>query len=194
MEALHDVVRAGKARYLGASTWPRGSSRRRRPRERRLDAVRLHAEPLQPRLPRGGARDDPALRRPGRRRHPVQPARPRPPRRHPLARGRAPKRARRLRSGSGRPVRARRGLRCGRAGGGCMPPGARGAPARVALAWLLLEAGVTAPIVGATRIEHVDDALAAAALDLSAERRSRGSRSRTCRIRSRLEEPAWGRV
>ena len=44
----------------------------------RVDEVRLHAEPLQPHLPRGGARDAPALPRPGRRRHPVEPARARP--------------------------------------------------------------------------------------------------------------------
>jgi len=44
----------------------------------------------------------------------------------------------------------------------------RGVPAaQVALAWLLHKPGVTAPIVGATKVEHVDDALAAAALSLS---------------------------
>jgi aryl-alcohol dehydrogenase-like predicted oxidoreductase len=41
------------------------------------------------------------------------------------------------------------------------------APARVALAWLLHKPGVTAPIVGATKTGHVEDALAAAALTLS---------------------------
>lgn len=39
-------------------------------------------------------------------------------------------------------------------------------PAQVALAWLLRRPGVTAPIVGATRPEHLADALAAEALDL----------------------------
>ena len=44
----------------------------------------------------------------------------------------------------------------------------RGAPpAQVALAWLLHKPGVTAPIVGATKLEHLDDALAAAELALS---------------------------
>jgi 1-deoxyxylulose-5-phosphate synthase len=38
--------------------------------------------------------------------------------------------------------------------------------AQVALAWLLHKPGVTAPIVGATKAEHVDDALAAAGLSL----------------------------
>jgi 1-deoxyxylulose-5-phosphate synthase len=45
---------------------------------------------------------------------------------------------------------------------------ARGLPAaQVALAWLLHEPGVTAPIVGATRLEHLQDALAATELTLS---------------------------
>ncbi len=42
-------------------------------------------------------------------------------------------------------------------------------PAQMALAWLLHKPGVTAPIVGATRLEHLEDALAAAELALSAE-------------------------
>jgi aryl-alcohol dehydrogenase-like predicted oxidoreductase len=41
--------------------------------------------------------------------------------------------------------------------------------AQVALAWLLHKPGVTAPIVGATRLEHLQDALAAEQLSLSAE-------------------------
>jgi aryl-alcohol dehydrogenase-like predicted oxidoreductase len=46
----------------------------------------------------------------------------------------------------------------------------RGVPAaQVALAWLLHKPGVTAPIVGATKIDHLEDALAAAALTLSDE-------------------------
>jgi aryl-alcohol dehydrogenase-like predicted oxidoreductase len=47
---------------------------------------------------------------------------------------------------------------------------ARGVPnAAVALAWLLRQQGVTAPIVGATKIAHLDDALAALSLKLSDE-------------------------
>ena len=42
-------------------------------------------------------------------------------------------------------------------------------PQQVALAWLLHKPGVTAPIVGATRIEHLEDALAAEQLSLSPE-------------------------
>jgi aryl-alcohol dehydrogenase-like predicted oxidoreductase len=42
-------------------------------------------------------------------------------------------------------------------------------PAQVALAWLLHKPGVTAPIVGATKPVHLQDALAAEELSLSAE-------------------------
>jgi aryl-alcohol dehydrogenase-like predicted oxidoreductase len=46
----------------------------------------------------------------------------------------------------------------------------RGVPsAQVALAWLLHRPGVTAPIVGATRLGHFEDALAAEQLELSEE-------------------------
>ncbi|HEU5362005.1 MAG TPA: aldo/keto reductase [Gaiellaceae bacterium] len=41
--------------------------------------------------------------------------------------------------------------------------------AQVALAWLLGKPGVTAPIVGATKLAHLEDALAAEALSLSDE-------------------------
>jgi 1-deoxyxylulose-5-phosphate synthase len=40
-------------------------------------------------------------------------------------------------------------------------------PARVALAWLLQKPGVTAPIVGATKLAHLEDALAATDVVLS---------------------------
>ena len=44
---------------------------------------------------------------------------------------------------------------------------ARGVPmAQVALSWLLHKRGVTAPIVGATKLEHVEDAVAAEQLEL----------------------------
>jgi aryl-alcohol dehydrogenase-like predicted oxidoreductase len=46
--------------------------------------------------------------------------------------------------------------------------GRRGvSPARVALAWLLAQPGVTAPIIGATKMEHLEDALEALTLELS---------------------------
>ncbi len=46
-------------------------------------------------------------------------------------------------------------------------------PAQVALAWLLHKPGVTAPIVGATKLGHLEDALAAAELSLSADELAR---------------------
>jgi aryl-alcohol dehydrogenase-like predicted oxidoreductase len=47
---------------------------------------------------------------------------------------------------------------------------ARGVPtAQVALAWLLHKPGVTAPIVGATKAGHLDDAIAAEQLSLDPE-------------------------
>ena len=46
----------------------------------------------------------------------------------------------------------------------------RGVPsAQVALAWLLHRPGVTAPIVGATKLSHLEDAIAAEELELSDE-------------------------
>ena len=47
---------------------------------------------------------------------------------------------------------------------------ARGLPhAQIALAWLLARAGVTAPIVGATKEKHLDDAIGATALKLTGD-------------------------
>lgn len=47
---------------------------------------------------------------------------------------------------------------------------ARGvSPAQVALAWLLSKPAVAAPIIGATRLEHLDDAVAALDVELTAE-------------------------
>src|SRR5689334_18660655 len=40
-------------------------------------------------------------------------------------------------------------------------------PAQLALSWLLQKPGVTAPIVGATKLEHLEDAIAAEELTLS---------------------------
>jgi aryl-alcohol dehydrogenase-like predicted oxidoreductase len=47
---------------------------------------------------------------------------------------------------------------------------ARGLPdAQVALAWMLSKDGITAPIVGATKLNHLEDAAAAVSVQLSAE-------------------------
>jgi aryl-alcohol dehydrogenase-like predicted oxidoreductase len=42
-------------------------------------------------------------------------------------------------------------------------------PARIALAWLLQKAGLTAPIVGASKAQHLEDAVAAVSVKLVAE-------------------------
>ncbi len=42
-------------------------------------------------------------------------------------------------------------------------------PARIALAWLLHKPGLTAPIIGATKVEHLEDAIAAEQLALTDE-------------------------
>jgi aryl-alcohol dehydrogenase (NADP+) len=44
-------------------------------------------------------------------------------------------------------------------------------PAQIALAWLLHQPGVTAPIVGASKMHHLEDAVAAVAIRLSDEER-----------------------
>ncbi|MCI0395299.1 MAG: aldo/keto reductase, partial [Chloroflexi bacterium] len=43
------------------------------------------------------------------------------------------------------------------------------APAQIALAWLLHKPGITAPIIGASKMDHLEDAIAAAQIQLSAE-------------------------
>ena len=40
-------------------------------------------------------------------------------------------------------------------------------PARIALAWLMSRPAVTAPIIGATKLKHLDDAIAAVDIELS---------------------------
>ena len=87
MEALHDVVRAGKARYIGASSmyaWQFAKAQHVADANgwTRFVSMQNH---YNLRLPRGGARDDPAVPRPGRRRHPVEPAGARLARRQPHA-------------------------------------------------------------------------------------------------------------
>ena len=45
-------------------------------------------------------------------------------------------------------------------------------PAQVALAWVLHQPGVTAPIIGASRPEQLEDAIAAADVELDAAERA----------------------
>jgi aryl-alcohol dehydrogenase-like predicted oxidoreductase len=43
------------------------------------------------------------------------------------------------------------------------------APAQIALAWVLHQRGITAPIIGATQPQHVDEAVAALEVKLTDE-------------------------
>ena len=131
---LHDVRLAVR----------QGAAHRRAPR---LDPIRLDAEPLQPGLPRGGARDDPALPDQGVGVIPWSP----------LARGFLAGNARATASGRTAARRVRSVQTSSTAAtptstssSGCSrsPPSAACPPAQVALAWLLHKPGVTAPIVG----------------------------------------------
>ena len=78
MEALHDVVRSGKARYIGASSmfsWQFAKAQHTAEAHGWTKFVSMQNH-YNLDLPRGGARDDPALPRPGRGVHPVEPAGP----------------------------------------------------------------------------------------------------------------------
>jgi 1-deoxyxylulose-5-phosphate synthase len=165
MEALHDVVRAGKARYIGASSmfaWQFAKAQAVAPT--RFVSMQNHynlvyreeeREMIPQCIDRGVA---------------VLPW-------SPLARGLLA--GNRTRAGERLTTRARTDP----FGDSLYTPeldfsvveraaevaGARGVPtAQVALAWLLHKPGVTAPIVGATRLDHLDDAVAAEQLTLEA--------------------------
>ena len=170
MEALHDVVRAGKARYIGASSmyaWQFAKAQQTARANGWTPFVSMqnhynlvYREEEREMIPLcldqgvGG--------------HPLEPAGPRSPGRHPRPRRRAPHHPSGKRPVRRRDVRATptstSSTRCARS------PKERGVPpAQVALAWLLAKPGVTAPIVGATKAQHMDDAVAAVELRLSAE-------------------------
>jgi 1-deoxyxylulose-5-phosphate synthase len=161
--ALHDVVRAGKVRYLGASTmaaWQFAEAQH----TARLTGATAFAS-MQNRYNLVNREDEremiPLCLDQGVGLLPYSP----------LARG--------LLVGKRAPG-ARQTARSGADERECRPSdlevaevvraiaGERGvAPAQVALAWLLSRPGVVAPIVGATRLEHVDDAIAATWLQLT---------------------------
>jgi len=42
-------------------------------------------------------------------------------------------------------------------------------PPQIALAWILNQPGITAPIIGATKMNHLEEAIAAVEVKLSAE-------------------------
>jgi len=164
MEALHDVVRAGKARYLGASSmfaWQFAKAQRVAPTpfvsmQNHFNLVyREEEREMIPQcLDQGVA---------------VLPW-------SPLARGLLA--GTRTRSGERRTTRAESDTYADELYGRPedfdvverlveVAADRNAPPAQVALAWLLRKPGVTAPIVGATRLEHLDDALAATDLALT---------------------------
>ncbi len=168
MEALHDVVRAGKARYLGASSmfaWQFAKAQHVAERHGWTPFVAmqdhlnlLYREEEREMLPQ--CRDMGVGVLPW----------------SPLARGLLA--GTRTRDGERRTERARTDAFTDQLYG--RPEdfdvidrleevaAARGAPpAQVALAWLLAKPGVTAPIVGATKPGHLEDALAAERLALT---------------------------
>jgi aryl-alcohol dehydrogenase-like predicted oxidoreductase len=166
MEALHDVVRAGKARYVGASSmWAWQFAKAQSAAPTRFVSMQNHynlvyreeeREMIPQCVDQGVA---------------VLPW-------SPLARGLLA--GNRTREGERLTTRAQ----TDRFGDSLYTPDvdfavveraaevaeARGVPtAQVALAWLVHKPGVTAPIVGATRLEHLDDAVAAERLTLGAD-------------------------
>jgi aryl-alcohol dehydrogenase-like predicted oxidoreductase len=166
MEALHDVVRAGKARYIGASSmWAWQFAKAQRVAPTRFVSMQNHynlvyREEEREMIPQ--CIDQGVALVPW----------------SPLARG--------LLAGTRTRERERLTTRARTApfGESLYTPevdfavvdhvsevaAERGVPmAQVALAWLLHKPGVTAPIVGATKAEHLDDALAAEQLALSDE-------------------------
>ena len=179
MEALHDVVRAGKARYIGASSmfaWQFAKAQHVAERNgwTRFVSMQphynlLYREEEREMIPQcidqgvGVIPWSPLARgvlagnrsRDGRAAH--DPVGHRPVHRLPLQPALGLRRRRARRRGG----RQERGV----------------PPAQVALAWLLQRRGVTAPIVGATKLSHLTDALAAEQLELErrGDQRARGA-------------------
>ena len=174
MQALHDVVRAGKARYLGASTmagWQFGKAQAAAERHgwTRFVSMQNHYNLLYREEEREMI---PLCLDQGAGLLPYSP----------LARGflAGP----RTRDGGRQTTRAGsdpvRGSLYGRRADFAVIDGLaevaaeRGVPpAQLALAWLLHKPGVTAPIVGATKLRHIEDAVAATELALSADELAR---------------------
>src|SRR5262245_53366160 len=170
IEALHDVVKAGKARYLGASSmfawqftkmlctadahgWTRFSSMQYhynlvyREEEREMLPLcreeRIAVIPWSP-LARGFLAGN---RRQDDRRD--------------TARGKTDDLSHRYYPGAADVAIADRAAELARRKGV--------KPAQIALAWLLSKPGVTSPIVGASKLPHLDDAIAAIGMTLDAE-------------------------
>jgi len=168
MEALHDVVRAGKARYLGASSmWAWQLAKAQHVAEKngwtRFVSMQNHLNLLYREEEREMA---PLCRDQGLGMIPWSP----------LARG---KLARPAAATTPRTETDQFGKRLYAAmeeadarvlASLAAVAKARALPhAQVALAWLLQKPGVTAPIVGATKMHHLEDAVAAVGVKLAAD-------------------------
>jgi aryl-alcohol dehydrogenase (NADP+) len=172
MEALHDVVRAGKARYIGASSmfawqfakaqytaerngWTKFVSMQNhynliyREEEREMNPLCLDQGvgliPWSP-LARGFLAGNRSREQSGE-----------------TTRARTDDFARRMYYGDSDFEVVERVVELARRRGAT--------PAQVALAWLLHQPGVAAPIVGATELHHLDEAIEALALELDEEER-----------------------
>jgi 1-deoxyxylulose-5-phosphate synthase len=172
MAALHDIVRGGKARYIGASTMPAWRFAKAQHVAERAGQTRFIA--MQNRYNLVNREEEremvPLCLDQGVGMLPYSP----------LARGLlAGKRgSSRSTARSSEDRREYREADLAIAGVVRAVGEERGvSPAQIALAWLIARPGVAAPIVGATRLEHVTDAIAAAGLELTDDE---------C---SRLEEP-----
>ncbi len=168
LEALHDVVRAGKTLYVGASSmWAWQLARMLRLAEQRGWSRFVTMQNHYNLLYREEEREMiPLCRTEGIGLIPWSP----------LARGRL------ARNGQGGTVRSRTDDFATRLYSGTAESddkviarlqtvaADRGVPpARIALAWMLHKPGITAPIVGASKPQHLEDALGALSLKLTAE-------------------------
>ncbi len=175
LEALNDVVRAGKVRYLGASSMHAWQFMKAIGIQRANGwaHVRLDAELLQPALSRRRARDAPPVRVGGHRRDAVVAAGARQAgasvgrRRDDRAREDRCVRQDAVREDDGHRQAGDRPDERDRAGRAACRP------AQVAMAWLLRKPAVTSPIFGATKPQHLEDAIAAVSLTLSDEEMAR---------------------
>ena len=169
LEALNDVVRAGKARYIGASSmyaWQFAKALAISERRGWARFVCMQNSVQSP-LPRGRTRDAAAVRGRRHRRDPLEPAGARPPRptlgQPPACASETDEFGKRLFT---RMVEADRQV----VDRVTQVAEARSLPrAQIALAWLLSKPVITAPIIGATKLQHLDDALAAVSVKLTAQ-------------------------
>ena len=173
--ALDLIVRQGKALYAGVSNYSGGAVRRgrarscrdttgtpimihqpkinmldRRPIDDLLPADRAGGHGRDRLLPAGpGPADRPLPRRPARRQPPGPPRQGRP--------------------GLVRPASGRRHLGQGRASSARWPAPAARALAQLALTWLLSDQRITSVLIGASKVEQIEENIAAATAPLLSE-------------------------